>query len=334
MIRKILIIALMLAPTAGIAGDRLADLPRLKASTRVVGEYVRIGDLIENAGAAAEIAVFRSPDIGSTGTIPASRVLDAVGQHNLLIVDAAGISQVEIARESRVISVRDIENRIARALSGQPSLGDPAKLTITFDRDPRTIYVEPDVIADLQVVRSIYEPRTARFDISFSVPGSAITRATQLRYVGTIRETLEVPVLTRPINRGDIIKDADVAFERRARADVAADVIAAPESVVGLAARQALRAGVPLRRTEIVRPEVIKRGELVTIVYEVPGILLTIRGKAMEGGAEGDVINVLNTQSKRTIQGIVSGPGRVSIVAATTASPLNTAAVAASGQNE
>ena len=38
-----------------------------------------------------------------------------------------------------------------------------------------------------------------------------------------------------------------------------------------------------------------------------------MRGKAVEGGAEGDVISVLNEQSKRTVQGVVAGPGRVVI---------------------
>jgi flagella basal body P-ring formation protein FlgA len=52
---------------------------------------------------------------------------------------------------------------------------------------------------------------------------------------------------------------------------------------------------------------------MVTIIYEVPGIGLSARGKAIESGAEGDVVNVLNLQSKRTVQGTVTGPGRVTI---------------------
>ena len=40
---------------------------------------------------------------------------------------------------------------------------------------------------------------------------------------------------------------------------------------------------------------------------------LTVRGKALEGGTEGDVISVLNEQSKRTVQGVIVGPGRVVI---------------------
>ena len=48
--------------------------------------------------------------------------------------------------------------------------------------------------------------------------------------------------------------------------------------------------------------------------YEVPGIVLTMRGKALESGAEGDLVSVLNVNSKRTIQGVVTGPGRVTVM--------------------
>ena len=43
--------------------------------------------------------------------------------------------------------------------------------------------------------------------------------------------------------------------------------------------------------------------------------MLTVRGKALEAGAVGDVVGVLNIQSNRPIQATVIGPGRVSIAA-------------------
>jgi flagella basal body P-ring formation protein FlgA len=159
------------------------------------------------------------------------------------------------------------------------------------------------------------------------LPGSTAAHSTSLRYIGTIRETVDVPMLNRPVNRGEIIKPNDVSVERKSRADVPVDAIVAPGTITGLAARQALRAGVPLRRADLVRPEIVKRDEAVTITYEVPGILLTARGKAMESGADGDLINVMNVQSKRIVQGTVSGPGRVVMEAAIPASIVNTAAV-------
>ena len=40
---------------------------------------------------------------------------------------------------------------------------------------------------------------------------------------------------------------------------------------------------------------------------------MTTRGKAIESGGEGDVLKVLNAQTNRTLQGVVTGPGRVDI---------------------
>ena len=73
------------------------------------------------------------------------------------------------------------------------------------------------------------------------------------------------------------------------------------------------------------KPQIVQRNEAVTIMYEVPGIRLTVRGKALEAGALGDIISVLNIQSNRTVQGTVSGPGRVTMAATT---PFVAAAVA------
>src|SRR5439155_136890 len=79
----------------------------------------------------------------------------------------------------------------------------------------------------------------------------------------------------------------------------------------GLIAKRALAAGKPIRQADLMKPELVARNETVTIVFEVPGIMLTTRGKALEAGAQGDLVNVLNVQSKRTVQATVSGPGRV-----------------------
>ena len=41
--------------------------------------------------------------------------------------------------------------------------------------------------------------------------------------------------------------------------------------------------------------------------------MLAVRGKASEGGAEGDMIDVVNVQSNRTLRATVSGPGQVTV---------------------
>ena len=63
-----------------------------------------------------------------------------------------------------------------------------------------------------------------------------------------------------------------------------------------------MRPGQLIRQTDLTKPEVVARNENVTITYEVPGIVLTMRGKALETGAKGDIINVLNVaiQARRS----------------------------------
>jgi flagella basal body P-ring formation protein FlgA len=79
-----------------------------------------------------------------------------------------------------------------------------------------------------------------------------------------------------------------------------------------------LRPDQPLTASDVMKPEVVARNDIVTIVYQAPGVTLTLRGQARDGGALGDTIGVLNVESKRVVQAVVSGPDRVTVAAITT----------------
>ncbi len=65
------------------------------------------------------------------------------------------------------------------------------------------------------------------------------------------------------------------------------------------AARRVVRAGQPLRNADLINPEIVlKNDTVVTLNYEVPGIVLTMRGKALESGAEGDMVSVLTSKKR------------------------------------
>src|SRR5262249_3876583 len=151
---------------------------------------------------------------------------------------------------------------------------------------------------------------------SFELPGSAAARRVSLRFTGTAREMIEVATLTRTLRQGEVIKGSDVTVERRPKAEAGLEGVS-PEQAIGLALKSPLRVGAALRESDRARPLAIQRNEPVTITYEVPGITLTVRGKASEAGAVGDVVSVLNIQSNRTVQATVTGPGRVTVAPAT-----------------
>ena len=289
-----------------------AAAPTLKRSVVVTGDLVRIGDLIDNAGGFAAIPVFRSPDVGTTGAVPARKIVEAARTHNLFDVETGEIIEVEVTRTGRVIVRNEIEARIARLFVGTNGLGNASDLSISFDRMPATIDADLAPDAELKAMRAAYDTRTGRFDVVFDVP-VGLSRRSLLRYTGSLVETADAVVPNHTIGRGEIVRAGDLMVERRPRTEVTAEVPASIAEVVGRAARQPLRQGQPVRRTDLIKPELIKRDDAVNIIYRVPGMMLSSRGKALEAGGAGDIINVLNPQSKRTIQGVVTGPGRVDI---------------------
>jgi flagella basal body P-ring formation protein FlgA len=326
-----IVLALVMVATFGreaTAGTTSAA-PRLKELVAVSSEIVRIGDLVENAGAAADVPVFRAPDLGQTGAVQLARIIEALRPYDLTGLDTGGLNEVVVTRLSRAMTAKDITDRITRALSGQYGLGDAQNLAVILDRDIRILHVEPTVGGDLVVSRMNVDPRTGRFDIAFELPGSTLSRRAGLRFTGTVTETVEAAMLTRSLRIGEIVKASDVTMGRRPKAELRGEGMG-PDQVIGMAAKTALRNGQALRTDDLVKPQIVQRNEAVTIYYEVPGIMLTVRGKAIEGGAMGDVVGVLNIQSNRTVQATVIGPGRVTIAAA---GPL-IAAAAASASND
>jgi flagella basal body P-ring formation protein FlgA len=161
-----------------------------------------------------------------------------------------------------------------------------------------------------------YDNRNGRFDVTFEIANDSGISATKLRFTGTAVETVEAAVLARSVERNEVLKSSDVVVERRPKAEVGTDA-AIRDRAVGMQARRQLRAGQAIKVADLAKPDLVQRDQNVTLIYESPGLYLTVRGKALDGGTEGDVVSVMNLQSKRTISGVVTGRGQVSISVAT-----------------
>lgn len=327
MIRALaLAVVVAVVPVAAQAAGASA-IPTLKRAATVTSDLVRIGDLIDNAGAASDTPIFRAPDIGTAGSVSTDQVMQALRPYHIYLVDTGSITAIEVTHAGRSIDVTDIEASIARTFAGRYGFGDPKNLAITLDLPARPITVDAAAIGDLTPTGVLLDPRSGRFDLTFAVPGARGVQR-MVRFTGMVVETVAVAVTTRPLGRGDIIKASDIAIERRPKAEVGAEGIGTADDAVGLAVRQPARQGQALRRNDLMKAELVHRDDAVTLMYEVPGILLTTQGKALEPGAQGDVISVLNVQSKRTIQGIVTSPNRVTIKAMTARAMSQTTAAA------
>jgi flagella basal body P-ring formation protein FlgA len=319
-IRTALVATALLAAHAMTAVAQSSDgvivAPVLRANVTVSAEVVRIGDVIDNAGTAGQIAIYRAPDLGTTGTLPSEQVLSALRAHQVIGVDTRDLREISVTRLARTLDSKDIELQVARALERRAGLGDAANLSLTFDRDVKDMRVDISNTGAMQPASVRFDPRSGRFDITFEIANERAPTPMRLRFTGSAVETVEAAVLARNIERNELIKSSDVVVERRPKAEVGADVIPR-ERAVGMQARRQLRTGQAIKAADLSKPDLVQRDQTVTMIYEAAGLYLTVRGKALDGGTEGDVVSVLNLQSKRTVTGTVIGRGQVMISVAT-----------------
>ncbi|QHO78111.1 flagella basal body P-ring formation protein FlgA [Bradyrhizobium sp. CCBAU 051011] len=311
------LIAASSAPAVAQTQDAFANrnvivAPVLRANVQVSGDLVRIGDVIDNAGSAAQIAIYRAPDLGTTGSLPVAQVLNTLRAHHVIGVDTRDLREISVTRLARTLERKDIELQVARALERRNGLGDAANLALTFDRDPGDVRLDSGFSGSPQATIVRYDNRNGRFDVTLEITNENGTAPVKLRFTGTAIETVEAAVLTRNIERNEILKSSDVVVERRPKAEVGTDA-ATRDRAVGMQARRQLRAAQAIKTADLAKPDLVQRDQNVTLIYETTGIYLTMRGKALDNGTEGDVVSVMNLQSKRTVSGTVIGRGQVSI---------------------
>ena len=318
------LIAAIPAPALAASGDAAPAFPGdaagitppvLRANVTVASDIVRIGDVIDNAGAAGQIAIYRAPDLGTTGSLPTAQVLAALRAHQVIGVDTRDIRQVTVTRLARNVEARDIQSAVAQALEHRSGLGDAANLSLTFDRDVQDLHLDASNTGAMQPAAVRYEPRSTRFDVTFEIANDS-GAPTRLRFTGTAIETVEAAVLTRNIDRTELLKSSDVMVERRPKMEIGGEA-ATREAALGMQLRRPLRAGQAIKVADLAKPDLVQRDQGVTLIYQTAGLYLTTRAKALDNGTEGDVVNVLNLQSKRTVSGVVTGRGQVTIQVAT-----------------
>jgi flagellar basal body P-ring formation protein FlgA len=308
---RMLIRAFFLLLALGAAAAAQTARPALRSNVTVDSDLVRIGDLVKNAGPVADIPIFRAPDLGTTGAVSTDRIIEAISPHQLIDIDTRGLADVVVTRASRAISPQEISATIAQALSQRYALGEPRNISLNFDLPVHTLQVEPSAAGDLQVSALAYDPRSGRFDVTLDLPSSKVLQQRPARFSGTAMQTVEAVAVNRPIEPGEVLQAADLTVLQRPKAQAGA--LARMSTAIGMAARRQLRPGQPIENADLMKPEVVKRNDTVTLIYQAPGLTLTLRGQAQDAGAIGDTIGVLNPQTKRVVQGVVTGPGQVMV---------------------
>lgn len=310
--------SMVLRAALTVAAFTMAIVPVFAAQLRgdvvAANDVLTMADLVEGvSGPQASRPLFRAPALGESGTIQVKRILDAAGSLGLKNIETAGKVQITVTRAARRVGPSEIEAAVKQQLQAQHGV-DTRPLSIVFEGHPALV-VAPDVKAPVTVEEVVYDRRSRRVSALVAISPNPGERRASARVTGSLVELVQVAVLNRTFNRGETVLASDIVIERRVRETVPQDVESEDAVLVGRVARRALPAGTVVRSGDLAKPEIVARGDIVTVVYEVPGLVLTLRARADQAGAQGDTITVTNPQSKRTLQGQVVAPGRIAVSA-------------------
>lgn len=298
----------------GLAGNAKAQEPLvLREQIEVASDLVTLGDLFDNAGSGKSIAVFRSPELGTSGVVAAVRVAAAAQRHGLEWTNPGAVRQVTVERPGRLVTLDEVREAINTRI-GDGGYGEDSTThwSVTFSRGMRQYYIDHRVSSPITVKQFDLQQSSGAFRAVITVDGASFPVKDKV-FTGRAYPSVEAIVPARVIERGTTITRDDVQTVTMPRSRVSNSAIEDMETAIGMAARQRLIVGRPIRRGDLEHPKLVKRNSLVTITYSIPGMELKAKGRALADAAKGQTVQIVNLQSKRTIEAQVTGTATVSV---------------------
>lgn len=307
----------ILSRSAGIAGLALAftaiaaapamGQARLHATVTVSGDVVTLGDLMGEVGEAGDTIITRAPAPGRRLVLNATRVAALAKRNGVKVVQPSARSKIVVTRDSRLIDSGEIKDAIRKAFAHE---GIDQRHKIDLSSGGREIHVPVDLIDAIRVTDAQFDRRSGRFSVKVGLSDGSNRR---LRLTGRIHEMIEVPVVSRPIRPGERITKGDIEWASVAATRIRRNIVTDASFLIGRTPKRPLRSFTPIGANDVRAPVVVAKGEVVTLRLRHRNMVLQAKLKAMENGAQGQAIRLMNPRSKRIVEGVVVAPGRVAL---------------------
>lgn len=303
---QILAILAVLTPVGAAAA---APPVTLKTTVIVQGPVVRLGDLFDALEEKAGLPVARAPAVGSTVQLEARWLSAVARRYGVPWRPATVLDRAVVERAGQVIESNRIEAEILAALRRRGQEGD---LAIQLDNPSLSLRLPVEFDATMRLTGLSFDPVGGRFVAHIVAPDNdrPIARST---VSGRAYRMTEVPTLAQQVAPGSTVRGGDVEWIK-VRADrLARGVILDASDLIGMSPRRPIRLGEPVRQRDLREPVMVAKNSLVTIVLQSERMTLTVQGRAMEDGAEGRAIRVMNTKSNTIITAVVQSAGMVAV---------------------
>lgn len=289
---------------AGLCAS-IAQAAILKQDVTIDDEYLRLGHVFEGVTEHEDFILAPAPVPGE------SLVLNAYDLNQISASFGLGwqtnnvFQKLEIRRDATLVDASDINAALEAHIARNLNLSD---FEVELANKRQGFVLSAEYGKHLSVQDFDHDIRTGFFTGSIKLADGQ-----EHAINGRIVPMVEVPVLVERLRSGDIIREDMVAWMRVPEDSLNSNSITDIRDLVGMTPRRHVRDMDILSKTDIQAPRVVKKGDLVTMILSDGRLQLTAKGKALDHGAKGDVIRILNRSSNRIIEGRVTGSQSVAV---------------------
>ncbi len=290
---------------------------RIHEAAAVPGETVRLGDIGEVYGTpppgvweklAARPLWPAPPEAGKPLQINRVRLGKALRQ---ALGEAADLcllpSGMAIQRGGRVLREDDLRAVVVKDLTPQLRMLDGEAELTDFRLPPYAFLAHEGQRVRLEPVN----PEPGRLSLRFAVlevDGSPVRR-----FTGTVMLNVwkNVACAARPLNRGDLLTPEDVIWMRRNLVQLRGELWdgrGGPWQML-----RSVGTEQPLYVTDFEPMAMIRKGAVITLLYNRGNVRLSVQAEALADGGPGATIAVRNLQSKKTVYAVVRDPDTVEV---------------------
>ena len=123
----------------------------------------------------------------------------------------------------------------------------------------------------------------------------------------------KVVVIRDHLARGELIKTSSLTLQERNIGDLQRGYFTELTDVTGNVSKRSLKAGVALNPSMVDLPIIVRRGQAITLVSELPGISVNVEGIALKKGRKGDTIKVKNSRTEKVLFGTIISAELISV---------------------
>ena len=306
---------------AAIAVATPAQAATLRPLTTLAAPVVRLSDLFDDAGPRADRVLGPGPAPGERIVVEAPQLAAIARQFGVDWRPASSADRAVLDRPGKLLRREAVTSALLAALA---RVGAPEEADLELPGFEAPL-VPAEAVPTVTVEQVDYEGATGRFTAAVLVSGPAM-EPMRLRLSGQLDEFAHVLVPTHRLAAGSVLRAGDLVAATVRAASLRGEVVRQPAQALGQALRHAAAEGQPLPLDTLQRPVAVAKGAHVAMEIRMPGLAVVAQGTALESGAMGERIQVLNPGSHMAVEGEIIGTDRVAVAPDTVPVPATGAA--------